>query len=329
MPLGSWHEQQMLDQQQWPEWNSEPRGPGGEHYYSSPWATISSGRPQLASPAKLLRGDRFKQAQHFFRPKQQANLVDPSPRPLMQQQQQQHRMAAPKIVIKNQWQPDVSLSGRQIGAKQEENKRQPAGPNERLQQKPLQLFDQVQQQLLGQHRLEELSPIGPAQLLRIYQTADNKFHMTPPPQLSMADSPPPSPSGAQAGSSFEHDDAPPRAPPTENVEVQTVGHSGSQNGPVREGRFGPTDEEPATHRPANADQNQPQTHQHEPTGQPPNWSALEQEEQSNLPAQPQPKQSPRNTTMRPPQLVHLRPATPKGSDKPESTRKRSPMASGY
>ena len=143
--------------------------PGGEHYYSSPWAAR---RRPLASPAKLLRNVHSK-AMAATRPTrlpQQQQVVavttsTPQPAHLQQQQQQ----PAPHMKT-SQWRPtSYEVSGR-------------------IRDEPTQQLQQHQQQehSTGQQEVEheQVISVGPPQMIPIYQTPNGQLHATPPPPPS-------------------------------------------------------------------------------------------------------------------------------------------------
>lgn len=196
---GKWNNhlhQQQQQQQQFDHFDEPFSGPeahGGEQYYSSPWL---NGRP-LASPAKLLRNERLrKQQQHqaprptpappvhqtisvLSTPTQRPHPAAPSSGRLQQQQHPQQMPLMPVLVIKNQWHPtgqkpqqEPARSGRQMSAANSHQVR-PFNNHDPFQR-------QIQQQISQALEVEELVPVGPAQLMPIYQTPNGQLHISPP-----------------------------------------------------------------------------------------------------------------------------------------------------
>lgn len=135
-------------------------GGGGEQYYSSPWNQMQ--RLPLASPAKVFRNEKLRQQQQHRRQTTTtttSTTTSTTPAPAKLQEQPLARMP-PILVIKNHWRPA------QAGREQ-------------------------QQQPQSSLEFEELIPVGPPQMMPIYQTPNGQLHMSPPSQRESQHSPPP------------------------------------------------------------------------------------------------------------------------------------------
>lgn len=177
-----WFDKQQLQQQLNDNFDDSSLNelPGGEQYYSSPWHS----RQPLVSPAKVFRNEKLRQQQqpssaaaptgHSQSQTQSASHTQSH----SQQQQasgrlQQPASVMPILVIKNQWKP----SGGNSQARDSSMGHQAQNNNSPLE-------------------YEELIPVGPPQMMPVYQTPNGQLHMAPPGQQSassLAQSPPPPP----------------------------------------------------------------------------------------------------------------------------------------
>lgn len=123
---------------------------GGEQYYSSPWQSKSP----LVSPAKLIRGERLKQLQ--------SSQLEPS----------NHKVQPTRAPHAARLQQPPIAQFQLVEANNNNNKWRVASARE---------------QSDGSNALEyeELIPIGPAQMMPVYQTPNGQLHLSPPPPASV------------------------------------------------------------------------------------------------------------------------------------------------
>lgn len=172
-----WIPQQQQLQQQQDDQFDEPAEPNqqtlGEQYYSSPWTN----RAPLASPAKVFRGERLR-------------IQQQQPRTLVTTQTSARQQQVPpsqqtSVVVGQMASSSSSSSSNQAHTPilLIKNQRWPSQQSGNL-NLPVAVLQHQQQQAVNQAlEYEELVPIGPPQMMPVYQTANGQIHMSPPPPV--------------------------------------------------------------------------------------------------------------------------------------------------
>lgn len=188
----------------------------GEQYYSSPWTN----RAPLASPAKVFRGERLRAQQQQPRPVEMAPI---SARQQLQPHHQQQQASSQQTSVVVGQVPANAANQPQMPVLLIKNRwRSQQNGNLNL---PVAILQHQQQQAVNQAlEYEELVPIGPPQMMPVYQTPNGQIHMSPPPPVMIQP--------AQAPARVVQVQPPPQESPRSSQSSQLEREEGTSSGRI-------------------------------------------------------------------------------------------------